>query len=133
MMRSPSGKNFFDHSGHSTHLDRGPHAHSAAGFDETFPDIFANGFEEEEFYLAAVGKDSRRDDAGVIEDDQVTVAEKFRKIAEPPVLDALRIPMEHHHARILAPGRRIARDQVVGQCVVEVAGQHGEVLKVLGS
>ena len=112
--------------------DAGAAAAAAEGAPEA--DVAVGGFflvavgEEELGGAAGVGpgaEDACGEDAGVVEDEEVAGAEVVDDVGDVAVLDAVFGAVEDHHAGGAADGGRGLGDELLGEGVVEVCGEHG--------
>ena len=107
----------------------------AAGTNESAPAIFAGGFGEHDFNAAgrlftiaderAMRIEARGNDAAVVEDEKVAGAEMFSKTRKRIVAESARCAVHDEHAAGAALGRRLLRDEIFGQIVVEVGYRTG--------
>ena len=95
---------------------------------QDFPFAGCSFFKQQELDLAAGGRfvaeDAGGDYLGIVEYEHVGSPEIVNNIEDRFVLDQARIAMEHHHARQLAPFRRVLGDELRGQIIVEQVGFH---------
>jgi hypothetical protein len=71
-----------------------------------------------------VAEQSPGNDAGVVEDEQVTGAQQPGQVAEGTVADRCRCPHQMHHARGSPVGQGLLRNEFLGQLVIEVRDPH---------
>ena len=67
---------------------------------------------------------ARRNDARIVEHQQVTGIDEIGKIGESPVAQFLLPWIEQQHARRHTLGQRRLRDKRFGQIIIEIAEQH---------
>jgi hypothetical protein len=67
-----------------------------------------------------VRSQARRKDTGVVDDQEVSGIEDFRKLPEDAMLPGAGVPVDHHHAGFIARGKRMLRDEPLGQFEIEV-------------
>jgi hypothetical protein len=72
----------------------------------------------------AVAEQARREDARVVDDEEIAGAEKRRQIADGRMMERWRLPIEDEQAR-RAPGCGLLRDQIVRELEGEVGDVHG--------
>lgn len=114
----------------------------AAGADEGSPDDFAGVpgaevFGEEDFDAAggagrvalgmetgAGGEETRRENAGVIEDEEVAGAEAVGEVGEDVIGIGAGCAVHDEHAAGASDGGRGLRDEVFGEVEVEVSDAH---------
>ncbi len=72
----------------------------------------------------AARAEPRRNHAGIVHHQHVAGLEQPGQIAEPPVLDAATLPVEHHQAGLCPPLGRHGRHQFRRQVVVEQLSAH---------
>jgi hypothetical protein len=61
---------------------------------------------------------------GVVEDEQVALAQQRGQIGEVPIDNRARVTVKMKQPAVAAPFTGIARDQLVGKVVRELAAQH---------
>ncbi len=73
---------------------------------------------------SARGVEPRREDARVVEDEEVAGCEELRELGEEMVGECAGIAREREHAAGSACGRRMLRDELGRKIVVEVGDEH---------
>ena len=63
---------------------------------------------------------SRRQNARVIQNEQIVIAQKLFEINKMRMFDFLPVAMHHHHARIFSLRQRMLRNQFPGQLVIVI-------------
>jgi hypothetical protein len=66
--------------------------------------------QEQKFDSAIIRKMSCRQDARIVQNEQVTVPPKIFEIGEPGMLNRLSVTVEDEHARVLPTRERTLRD-----------------------
>jgi len=111
----------------------------SAGTDECSPLVLAQLLGEEHLDTAgrvervwlsmrtpgAGSVEARRDDAAVVEDEEVAGVEEMRKITEKIVAILTRTAVKNKHAARAPDGRRRLRDEFFGEIEMEVGYAHG--------
>ena len=69
---------------------------------------------------------ARREDARVVDDQQIAGAEQRRQVVEGEMRDAPARAIERHEPAAAARGRRLLRDQLVREIEIEVGDVHGK-------
>ena len=105
------GKNLGHERGRTVNHAGRAEAHFATRFDQTTPATSPELFQKQKFDRTIIGKSARRDDASIVQNEQIAVAQKCSKLDKAPMFDSLAPAMEHHHARILPPWERPLRDE----------------------
>jgi hypothetical protein len=90
--------------------DRRAEAHLASRFDQTSPRLGINLIEKQKLNRPVVGKTPGRQNAGIIEHEQLARPNEPGEIGKSPVVDCSCASIEHQHARILPPRQRPLRD-----------------------
>ena len=71
-----------------------------------------------------VAKESRRKDAGIVEDEQVTRPEKAGKVAEPLVMKRSALPVKMEQAGACAVVRRTLGNPLWRQGEIKLGDEH---------
>jgi hypothetical protein len=94
---------------------------------QRLPGQLIEAAEEEQLHATAcflAGIDPRRDDACLVQNQQIPRLQIITNIAKDPVLYFARLTMQDQEARGIARLDRSLRDGGFGQGVVEVGGSH---------
>ena len=70
-------------------------------------------------HSGAMPKQARWKNSRVVQDQAVAWLEEVREIAEHPILPALLSPVQHEHAGTRAIGKRLLRDRLLRQVIIE--------------
>jgi len=104
----------------------------AARLTHQFPQPVGHFAQEQAFPLAAGAgaptDQACRDDAGVIEDEQIARRQQVGQVGKDVMRDGAVGAADQHEARTVALGAGLLRDQVLGQVVVEGIGAHREIV-----
>jgi hypothetical protein len=124
-----SGEDFDDFGGGSRDGNSCAGLEFASGFDEAFPAVRADLLEEENFDAGGIGEEAGFDDAGVVQDDEISFAKVAWEIGEEAMLDGSGGAVKDEHARGVAALGRTAGDEFGRKVVVVVADEavHGGV------
>ena len=72
----------------------------------------------------AMAEQARRDDARIVDDEQIARREEGWQIADDVVSPRASMPVHHEQPRRAARGGRLLRDQVLGQFEIELTQVH---------
>ena len=107
-------------------LDRpvaAPRLEAARRPREAFPEVAVDPLEEEHLAARRVDRDACGDDARVVQDDELAV-QLPRQVGETPVADRAGRAVVDEEPRGVAPRRRLLRDQLGRQLVVQRSDVH---------
>ncbi len=76
-------------------------------------------------------KKARGNHAAVVEHQQIARLEQCRKLREAAVAECPGGAIQHHHAALAALGRRLLRNQFLGQVVIEIGDAENRSLRSL--
>lgn len=119
----------FENLDHSTYrlanLDGVTEAEFLPRSDHASPTCRGEGIQPKNLARAVVGEKTRWHHAGVVEHEEIAIADELRKVSKHAMLDLAGGAIHDHHARGSPIRQRLAGDQLRWQMVVEVRGEHG--------
>lgn len=103
-------------------------ARAFAGLHHGPPIVVRVFREQQHFEIAArarVGSaQARRNDAGVVQHEDISGAQEIQNIAKLAMLDTARFAVQHEEARLIARRRRMLGNQFRRQIKIEIGGAH---------
>jgi hypothetical protein len=93
---------------------------SAARLYQRFPTTRRNFFQKQKLEFPVIGKMSRWQNARVIQNEQIVIAQEFFEINEMGMFDFLLVAMQHHHSGSFPTRQWMLRDQFPRQFVVVI-------------
>ena len=109
------------------HRQPGAHSHAFGGTDESLPCVWTQTVQKQYFELSSslfTGLKAGRDNAGVVEDEDVAGVQVFRKLVKTAMLHRIEIPVQHHQSRVVSWFDRSLGNELGRQRVVEIARLH---------
>ena len=79
-----------------------------------------------QFDAPVVGKETSRNDSGVVEDEEVIFPDEGREVTKLVMLNGALFPVDHHHPGGRSLCQRVRSDKFRGEIVIKVFGAHGK-------